>query len=490
MEQKQRQNDFLEMVCNLYIVFLLAVLPLYTNGSYYNIGDSKYMLFRNVSLLCLGIWLVVAGAAFVMGTKERRKWSFVDSFVLLYGICVLLSAGASPFQKTAWTGYQDWYMGAFSQLLFVGIYFFVSREYAYTRMPLYLGELAFLAVTVIGLLSRLGLDPIGLFAGIGEKDWEYSHMLSTIGNINWLCGYYSVALSLPMSGYFQSKKKEKAVSLYIISVLGLLLLCIQGSDSGLMLAFLAIVTGFVVGIHKKEILYRTVWLAAGVTFLFPLMGKSIEWREMQAATPTDGDIFAKMLWQGWWLVAALLLLFGIFMKRKMVRKVVCVLLTGSGIILLGCVCVKFVQDISRGNIVWQEWGSGRGMLWNLSWKGFVSFSPLRMLVGAGPDCFAEYLSSVGISTVITETEHWAGAVFANAHNEWLNHMVNLGLLGTGCYLGIFVSAWKRYRGMLLAVLLLILYGAHSMISFQQVLNTPLLFLLLGICENTVRRVTD
>ena len=31
-------------------------------------------------------------------------------------------------------------------------------------------------------------------------------------------------------------------------------------------------------------------------------------------------------------------------------------------------------------------------------------------------------------------------------------------------------------------MLLFTYGMHSLISFQQVLNAPLFFLLLGICE--------
>jgi len=34
----------------------------------------------------------------------------------------------------------------------------------------------------------------------------------------------------------------------------------------------------------------------------------------------------------------------------------------------------------------------------------------------------------------------------------------------------------------MAIMLLFTYGMHSLISFQQVLNTPFFFLLLGVCE--------
>ena len=40
--------------------------------------------------------------------------------VAAYGICVLLSALGSEYGNLAWTGYEGWYMGAVSQLLFVG----------------------------------------------------------------------------------------------------------------------------------------------------------------------------------------------------------------------------------------------------------------------------------------------------------------------------------------------------------------------------------
>ena len=57
---KDEKNEFLGLLCNLYLVILLAVLPLYTGDGYWQLGDTKYMLFRNLSLLCLGIWLAAA----------------------------------------------------------------------------------------------------------------------------------------------------------------------------------------------------------------------------------------------------------------------------------------------------------------------------------------------------------------------------------------------------------------------------------------------
>ena len=206
---KREKNEFLGLLCNLYMIVLAAALPLYTGEGYWMLGDTKYILFRNVSYLCLGCWLVLgmpgrvravrkwlgyregrrhtAAAGFpqvkpceksigsrkgAAGRKEsdltqdpRRAFSMVDCAVAAYGGCVAVSAICSSYGQLAWTGYNEWYMGAISQLMFVGIYFFVSRQYEGAKYPIYLGEAAVFLVTLLGLLHRLGIDPLGLKVG-------------------------------------------------------------------------------------------------------------------------------------------------------------------------------------------------------------------------------------------------------------------------------------------------------------------------------------
>ena len=65
------------------------------------------------------------------------------------------------------------------------------------------------------------------------------------------------------------------------------------------------------------------------------------------------------------------------------------------------------------------------------------------------------------------------------------------------YLGIFLTALYACYGNIrrgddgagnwLGLLAAVMYGAHSLVSFQQVLNTPLLFLTLAISEAMRRR---
>lgn len=511
------------MLCDLYIAVLAAVLPLYTGGTYVMLGDGKYALFLRVSLFCLGAWALTALAGRLLQrsgklpaagknrlSNSARELSPVDICMLFYGAACLLSAAFSSYGMTAWTGYQDWHMGALSQIVFVAVYFFVSRSFCGSAWPIYLWEAAFFAVTALGFCSRLGFDPLGLLQGFRESDWEYSHLISTLGNINWFCGYCAVALAMPVAGYLKAQKIRKYVLLYIVCAAGLVLLCIQGSDIGPVLAAVCLGVCLLAGRRNAVVFARTMLLAAGVFWGLPCCGCAVRLRGEAAlqALPADGVGISVISWGGWWILGAVCA-GAYFVIRRLGRAesdakepssdgklseisgrsqlvvrglwLGTVLLAALGLLAGGALYVSKTPG-SDG------WSSGRGALWKLSLQGFWRGGLKQKLLGAGPDCFAEYIYSVFAPFELPAvTGHWADAVFANAHNQWLNHLINTGILGLAAAVAIAAAAFARYRRYLPGVLALVLYGLNSLVSFQQVLSTPLFFLLLGICEYTVRR---
>ncbi|MCM1192944.1 MAG: O-antigen ligase family protein [Butyrivibrio sp.] len=516
--------EFLSLLCHLLIIGLSAALPLYTGGTYFKLGDTKYILFRNLTCFCLGLWLAAgiyeAVRSLVLRRRERfgdgqnperdfraalkqepgldsrhiRGLSAVDIWMLCYGAGVILSALFSRYRETAWLGYNEWYMGALSQLLFVGIYFLVSRCYDGKQYSLLLGGMAAFVVFMLGMCHRLGLDPTGLMRSFSIKDWEYSHMLSTIGNINWFCGYCSVALVFPVTAFLKGSSRRMRLAAYITSVMGLTLLLIQGSDIGIILVAVCLFVCMLAGVGDGKVLRGTVALGTGTAFLLPLYGLLAELLGERAwwAMPADG--FGRMLtyWRGWWLIgllgAGLYILLGRLLReekrQRIVRRVA--IAAAVALVLAGAsgVLVFALKGSFDGG-----WGNGRGELWKLTLRGFGQNGILQKLLGVGPDCFAEYMYSAFAAGTLPALEgRWAGTVFANAHNEWLNHLLNLGLAGTVCYLGIFVSGLRRYRRFLPGILALMLYGTVSLTGFQQVLSTPLFFMTLGIAENLARGI--
>lgn len=484
-------NDFTNMLCKLYIIFLTAVLSLYTGGTYWRLGDTKYILFRNVTLICLGAWLMVSLIRGVMsligGERRLPRFSVTDLCMLAYGGTVLISALCSLYVRDPWLGYMEWYMGAVSQCMFVGIYFFISRSCDGSRIPIYVGEAALAVVFLIGFANRMGFDPVKLMQSFTDKNWEYSHMISTIGNINWFCGFCSVMVGFPVAGYLKSRGKVELLLHYIVSVMGLVLLCIQGSDAGPLIAAACIGISLLYGLKSRKIFQRGLALASGMCLVMVAYANTVKLmgKEATAAVPADGIGLARMAWNGWWLIGAvLLILAAVFGKlsQNVAGKAGLVLVLSGGMAVVTLAAV-YALRMPKGD----GWGSGRGGLWRFAWQGFVQGGFRQKLVGAGPDCFANYIYSALPASQLTPTEgFWTGTIYANAHNEWLNTLINLGILGMAALAGIYISCIKRYRKSFLGMLVIAMYGINSLISFQQVLSTPFFFMVLGLCEYDMR----
>jgi O-antigen ligase len=532
----KRKNEFLGLLCNFYIIVLMAAVPLYTGEGYWKLGDTKYVLFRNVSILVLGCWLVLGMPGRIGVVTERIRWlkngripaklppAFgpVDCAVAAYGVFVLLSALCSEYQPIAWNGYNEWYMGAISQLIFVGIYFFVSRQYNGALYPLYLGEAAFFLVTLLGLLHRLGIDPLGLQRGWNSGDWEYNHMLSTLGNINWLCGYYSVALAFVLAHFFREKRFWLQTGLCVSAVAAFVLLGIQGSQGGLLILAVGAALSLILGWGDMQAMRKLFLLLGGFFLCMPIMDLLTRLRGKKAAVAADGNIFDHTVWYGWVIAAAVCaVLFGISILWKRSeygekgagmklpsgkdilggrRKVL-----AAGMLLGGVGAALAVYLMFHG--MDDGFGSGRGFLWRIAGEGFFQANVKDKLLGAGPDCYGiAVFNRLGADTEVWKGEHWEGAIFTNAHNEILSQLINVGIMGMLCYAAIFLTGLWAYGSMFtwaqqkgngkrqerirflgwLGVLAIVMYGAHSLISFQQVLNTPLLFMTLGLCECGLR----
>lgn len=516
---EKRKEEYLNIACQIYMAAILVVLPLYyiPGNGYYKLGDSKYYLYRNISLICIGICLVVQIIAVVKSylmEKHRRieqccrmekcgsfgmyirkiggkmigwcREHIVVTAICLYGTCAVVSALASPYGSTAWTGEREWYMGAVTICLMVGGFLLAANYSGQCSRILYLGEAASVTVALIGLLQKLGYDPLGLLKGYIVGDWEYTHMLTTLGNNNWLSGYYSVMFPLSLALFCKAVEEERrgrSMLLGVSNTLVVILLFLQGSDGGVMVAGVALWMCFWSSRKKTKLWEAMLFLLTGICVGMLLWGKGMQSLRTFDILLQDGIAKRLAAWQGWLLLAAVCLLFcGMHhvlpdKKKRMLRIGV---LYGSLVLAAGTV-IWYILKQQGSNFA--EWGNRRGRLWQMAWQGFCQGDLRQKLLGAGPDCFAGYLGQVlPGGTVLFDKGYFAGSIFTNAHNEWITTLINMGVLGVVAYAAVFFTAFRKYRGNFMTNMLLFTYGMHSLISFQQVLNAPLFFLLLGICE--------
>src|SRR5699024_7843749 len=132
------------------------------------------------------------------------------------------------------------------------------------------------------------------------------------------------------------------------------------------------------------------------------------------------------------------------------------------------------------------WGNSRGFIWKFTLEAFGKLPFWRKLVGVGPDCFSSWC--YGDQQLQRQLDHFFGMnqTLTNAHNEFLNALFCIGILGLLAYLAVFIAAFRRFFAArnvswiaLAAAAGICVYGAHNFFCYQQICCAPYLFLLLG-----------
>lgn len=533
---KDTTNEFMNAMVNAYVILIGVVLPLYMKNGFQMIGDAKYGFFLKVA--CIFCVISVVGVlwsacAFVKGKwrqdngkllgavsgrqygrygKERkeienRQWSVLDFFMISYALHVVVSFCFSEYKETALFGYADWHMGLITQLLLVWSYFFVSRFYSEEKLSWILMSLAAGGIFFIGVLNRYNYDPLGVFEEIGRWEWNRVNLLSTIGNINWYSGYMCLTLPFVLYAFWNGKGLLRAAG-GIGSLIGTFSLHMQGSMSGYAgLGGILVVLCFF-SLRDANKWQRFLQLAFMVTVVPVIIMGTLEAMPRGVYLPEA----AILEWKGWigcsLLISLLLIINGVINRHRRMalwENGSLQRIFGLSLVILLLIFAVMVILCQVSDTVWQllggrellridnAWGNGRGFLWKTALHCFVQGGWKQRLIGAGPDCFAHIAYEIANFNEVYITGQWQGAVFANAHNEWLNMLVNGGIWGAVSYLGIYMCAIRRFSArtdreplMVMGIMMVVGYGIHNIFSFQQIITVPIVFAVMGMLEKCCR----
>ena len=337
--------------------------------------------------------------------------------------------------------------------------------------------------------------------------WNRRNLLSTIGNINWYCSYLAVALPLLLYCFWAGEGWRR-IPAGIGAYVGTGAMLLQGSASGY--AALAAMYGVLLFASLRD---RRKLLRFLETALLPPLFSFLAWlTQMDLILPFDMEAAVGRIFTPLWGIPLGVLAVAAAVLRVAYRKggrdrlasgrTLNIALASASVCFVACVLILAGCQIS--DEIWSffgspaflrlggEWGSGRGELWSAVWGGFCRSGFVTKLYGAGPDCFARYFYEVEALNLETIGQ-WEDAIYANAHNEWLNMLVNQGILGAAAYLGFFLSAFGRFwrmreknRRMTAGMMAVGAYLANQFFSFGQVVSTPLIFLVIAVCENECR----
>lgn len=524
-------RDICQGVVMAYFIVMAVIYPFYAPGGYTRIGDVKYEFFRNVSLVTMTVLVGILLIAVLVGrdkewiVRNYRRMSVTDWFAYGYLVAVMVSYLCSNYKEDALWGVEGWYMGAVTQMVFVLIYFLFSRYFHCGLGWIGLWLLAAFGVFLLGICNRYSVYPIAM-------EGQIDTFISTLGNINWFCGYWSVTAPLGMVLYWCSGRGVVRVLSGTYSVIAILAGVTQGSNSAYLVFIAVYLSLLILSLHGKQgadgnrrffrflelcmmfaascQLGRCMRYLPGLAYNYEIYVADGGPRVVTALLDSPVTL---------WMFFILALCYGLLYilekyrhfctgKHRWAGASMVVIMTAAVCIvafflLLDSGALYFreapgtVEQDGRAELVFDEdWGNGRGAIWNCSIDAFRGMDTLHKIVGAGPDCFSDYIYDVP-DLARAMADRFANLRLTNGHNEHITLLVNTGVFGWLCYAGIFLTAFIRWVRkadkmplLYVCAVSILAYTAHNLVSFQQVLNTPYAFMALGIGERLYRHTAE
>ena len=528
----------LGVLVSTYCCVLFFVMPVIYHNKYYDIGSFKYTMFMAVTvsfLLFAVILLCIYLLALILKKKVNKasvteflkSFSVIDMFVLAFVIASMLSYIFSPSRTNEfprfflydmkapdmvvnlpWEGYKDWNMGLRSQLMFAAIYFLVSRFAlkSWKKDMLFVMLASSTIAFIFGVLHRFNIDPLELYM---DLDMKYKKdFLSTMGQLTWYSSYMILLIPIGMSFFIFIKRDNRLLHILfgIYCTISAATLVTQNSDSAYMAIYVFILIFVWVSFENNERFLNFLDLmvmmlsTAKVIGIFQLLFP-------ERVTPLDKLSFFVTKSAVTWVLLAVLIAFRVFIGKKIkgsgfeiskfskVRNAI--VFSALALIPLAVLIVILntngyipIEALKNNNYLYFDdvWGDGRGVNWRNTveilfeepWKS-------NFLTGAGPDCLATvlYATEPRASFLLN---FFGGPVITCCHNEWLNMLVNEGILGFISYFGIFLSAFivfmkKSDNPVFTAgAACIAAYFFHNFFCYQQILCTPMIFCIIALCE--------
>lgn len=531
---------FIKESLGIYLFLMFVIYPLYYEEKYFNMGEAKWHFFRTVTYFLQGdegqfqfpgamIFLLAFFCWYLydMFSKGRakelvdlKKTSITDWFVLAYFVINLISSIITPYknlpeasgnvlepsQYNVLGGYSGWYMGLIAQIAFVLLYYFVSRFWRWDSFMLVLYLSASALVFFFGVINRFQIDPLGMYT---DLDQMYVEMfLSTLGQATWYSSYVAELFPVGLFIYWYAEKPLIRKFAFAYTALGFMTVVTQGSDSAIyaLVAFISALFFF----SFKENKYMLRWMEIILIMLFSWRIIGIFQILAPDAAVNTGDLMmfiskSPILW------IPILALAGVYyvIRRKVnegkidftelliLRRIYFgLLVAGLGLALLYIVLNSnglLPESMSSTNwylLFNDAWGSNRGGTWRVAVDSFIhtlTDDPARFFFGAGPDGFFNIVYTYHADFL---TNQWGeGTILTCAHNEFMNEFLNAGLLGGIAYIGIFISAVVHFAKrskttpeVIAPIMCIVAYMAHNFFCYQQIICTPVIFIIIGAGE--------
>ncbi len=476
-----------------------------------------------------------------------------DKFFLVFMAVSIVSTAVSEYPYEAFWGQYGRYQGLFTWLFYGALYVLISRFYRAKRRHMDLFLVVGALLSLWGITDYLGFDIFGWRDAIGDPDFLYSFS-SGIGNINSLTLMLALYMGASAVMFLSEQRGDgtEAVSdrqslirkvLYgatlflsfmaeimalsdnAVLAVGLLLYLLPfyaWRDRRGVRDYLLVLTLFAGALFLSGLLRTYIndynWAVYRETgeYPFDLAPESLSGILMSIAT-TQNVICGQLT-----IICLCLAAFSYFLSisgyRRRQKSELSTYTYGDyeteslgrtpryiwgafGALCLAAIIWVFYDANTGGHpeiygpyanifIFSDYWGTNRGYNWKLLLSYFLAFLLLRKLIGAGPETYGVYTSVRDYYTMIETTNE----TYDSPHNELLQHLFSVGIIGTiGYYGGLITATLRGIFGREANAISaacgfgVLCYTAGAMIAISAPTVTPMMILLLSICVGESHR---
>lgn len=503
-----------EIIAGICVLLIVVEFPLVFHNYYFDILKVKYT-FYYVTILATVAAMLIAGVVFLYIDSSTHQWGSLKWIVKNFSIksfrksdwamiAFLVAAGLSTLQSDyffeSFWGNEGRYMGMFLILMYGISFFIITRCFKFKQWYLdaFLG--AGVIVCVIGIMQFFMFDPIGFKDNIDPT--QFGVFTSTIGNINTYTSYVALISGMGVV-LFAVEKNVIRKTWYLITVIVSFFALITGISDN---AYLAL--GALLGLLP---LYLFKNLNGVKKYVLLLSILSAEFQMIDTFTQKfpnhtleiNGlfEVVVKHRLLGYcvavlWVICILLYILDYRLSRiHPIQK-------GSnagrwiwlGFIILGVVGVGFaLYDVNVGGnadkygglnsylLLNDDWGTHRGYIWRIGMESFENFPITHKIFGYGPDTFG----IITVNNFYNDMVSRYNEVFDSAHNEYLQYLITIGIVGLIAYLSVLIiSVVEIFRVsmkkpvLLSIVFAIICYGAQAAVNISVPIVAPIMMTLL------------
>ena len=521
----QRFGNITSTLMTIYVLFYLCVFPLATRDKYFDILQFRFQLYwiptfiYGILFLVLGIFYLLSdkrrnGGALIAKLKENLQWNVLKTKLTKTDICFIalifimtLSVLFADYQYEALWGSRGRFNGLVLWLMFFIAYWLVTRFYHFKKWHLYAYLIAGCLPEIWGITDFFMLDLLHFHVG-GAAEYIYT-FVSSVGNINTYTNMVALHFGAAVTLFVLSECKWEKLLTFVAVAISSFAIVMGISDNGLLaagaiFAFLPFVAWTSrQNVARFFVTFSIFATSVLVTAYLTTQHATIAVADGGSVLVTIGKTKAFMF-----LTVALLLLTTViavlFHRKKsaeqeekttQVARRIWLLLFIVAVVAVIVVLVD--ANSGRHPEIWEAyknvlifsdtWGTGRGINWRFAWEFFTQKSSfLDKLIGNGPDTY--YIITMDNFKHLMKDAGYG--IFDSAHNEYLECLVTIGVLGTIAYLSLLATSLRQMLKnrenvySLACGFAILAYAVQAVVNIAIPITTPIFMILFYVGINS------